>query len=138
MGICDVKFGLIISIHYTSSDFVLRQAKNIKFTKDLRSVDPLQLSATQRFIPLVMNQCGRRGAHFNAVLLEFASLLVKRSSDCRLLQGPFAVPPAVALSKVLNCWGPIITWAVQREHAAHVIRGVETHKAASAFMHSAA
>jgi len=33
------------------SNFVLHQAENIKFTKDLRNVDPLQLSATQRFIP---------------------------------------------------------------------------------------
>ena len=35
--------------------------------------------------------------------LEFATFLVKRSSGCRLLQWPFAVPPVVALSKVLNC-----------------------------------
>ena len=59
----------------TSSDFALRQAEGRKFTKDLRNREPLQLSATQRFSPLAMNQCGRRGPHFNAVLLEMASLL---------------------------------------------------------------
>jgi len=77
-----------------SSEYALRQDENIKFSKDLRSPEPLQQSASQRFIPLVMNQCGRRGAHFNATLLEFATLLVKRSSGRRLLQGSFAVPPA--------------------------------------------
>jgi len=33
----------------------------------------------------VMNKCGKRGPHFQALLLEFASLLIKRSSGCRLL-----------------------------------------------------
>ena len=106
------------------SDFVLRQGENNKFTKDLRNVEPLQLSATQRFIPLVMNQCGRRGPHFEATLLEFASLLIKRSSGCCLLQAPFAIPLVVALSKVLNSRGARLTWAAQREHTAQIIRGV--------------
>jgi hypothetical protein len=39
-----------------SSDFTLKQAKNKKLTNDLRGVDPIQLSATQRLIPLAMNQ----------------------------------------------------------------------------------
>ena len=34
-----------------SFDFTLRKAENTKFTKDLRNVEPLQLSETQRFIP---------------------------------------------------------------------------------------
>jgi len=34
-----------------SSDFALRFVENTKFNTDLRSVDPLQSSATQRFIP---------------------------------------------------------------------------------------
>jgi hypothetical protein len=82
----------------------------------------------------VINKCGKRGPHFQALLLEFASLLIKRSSGCRLLQGPFAVPPSVALSKVLNCWGARLTWAAQKEHATQVIRGVESRKSAAAFI----
>ena len=42
------------------------------------------------------------------------------------------------LSKVLNFWVSRLTWAVQREHVARVIRGVEIHKATAAFMHLAA
>ena len=68
-----------------SSDCTLRLAENTKFNKDLRSVDPLQLSSTQRYIPLAMNQFGLRGPHFEAMLLEHASLLIKRSSGCSLL-----------------------------------------------------
>ncbi len=84
---------------------------------------------------MVMNQCGKRGPHFQALLLEFASSLrIKRSSSCHLLQGPFAIPSYVALSKVLNCWGARLTWGAQKEHAAQVILGVEMRKAADALM----
>ena len=121
-----------------SPDYTLRLAENTKFNNDLRSVTPLQLSSTQRFIPLVLNQCGRRGPHFEAMLLEHASLLIKRSSGCSLLQGPFAVPPSVTLSKVLSSWGNRITWTAQRELAAQVIRGSEAHKSFAAFLSSAA
>ncbi len=121
-----------------SADCVLRKCENEKFSKDLRNAEPLHLSSTERFIPLVMNQCGKRGPHFQALLLEFASLLIKRSSGCRLLQGPFAVPPSVALSKVFNCWGARLTWAAQKEHAAQVIRGVESRKSSATFILSAA
>ncbi len=86
-----------------------------------------------------MNQCGRRGPHFHALLLEFASLLVKRSSDYCLLLGPFAVPPTVALYKVLNYLGARLTRVAHRkEHVAHVIRGIEALKAVAAFLYSAA
>ncbi len=81
-----------------------------------------------------MNQCGRRGPHFEAILREHASILVKRPSGCRLLQGPFAVPPTVALAKVLSAWGARLTWTAQREYATQIIRAVETHKAASDFL----
>ena len=117
---------------------MLRKGENGKFSNDLRNVEPLQLFSTQRFIPLIMNQCGKRGPHFQALLLEFASLLIKRSSGRRLLQGPFAIPPSVALSKVLNCWGARLTWAAQKEYAAQVIRGVESRKFATSFICSAA
>ena len=39
----------------SSSDYALRQAENNKFNKDLRNNEPLQLSATKRFIPLALN-----------------------------------------------------------------------------------
>jgi len=103
---------------HTSKSFncALRLAENKEFTSDLRNVEPLQLYATQRFIPLVQNQCGKRGPHFEATLREFASLLIKRSSGCCLLQGLFAIPPKVALAKVLSCWaGSRLTWTAQRE-----------------------
>jgi hypothetical protein len=84
-----------------SSDYSLRIAENTKFTKDLRSTYPLQRSAAQRFIPLVLNQCRKRGPHFEATLKEFANQLIKRFSGCNLLHGPFSLPPTVALAKVL-------------------------------------
>ncbi len=52
----------------TSSDFALRYAENNKFRKDLRNREPIQPSATQRFISLAMDQCRRRGPHFYAIL----------------------------------------------------------------------
>ena len=93
----------------SSSDFAIRQAENNKFNKDLRNNEPLHYSNMQRFIPSAMNQCGRRGPHFEATLREHASLFIKRPSGCRLLQGPFAVPPTVALSKILLVWGTRLT-----------------------------
>jgi hypothetical protein len=122
-----------------SADHVQGKGRTLSSQRTSVTRSPyVQLFATQRFIPLVMNQCGRRGAHFDALLLEFASLLIKRSTGCRLLQGPFAVPPSVALSKVLDSWGARLTWTSQKEHAAEVIRGVETHKVAAAFLNCAA
>jgi len=85
-----------------------------------------------------MNRCSRRGPHFEAILLEYASLLIKRSSGCSLLQGPFAIPPTVALSKVLSCWGARLAWTAQRELAAQVIRGSNAHKIAFSFLSSVA
>jgi hypothetical protein len=61
-------------------DLALRKAKNTKFTKDLRNIEHIQLSATQRFIPLTMSRRGYFGPPFEAMLREFASILIKRSS----------------------------------------------------------
>ncbi len=80
-----------------------------------------------------MNQCGKRGPHFDALLRESASVMIKRPAGCRLLQGPFAVPPTVALGKIFATWGARLTWATQREHAAQIVRAVEIHKTAAAF-----
>ena len=89
----------------SSSDFAPRLAENNKFTQDLRNQEPLQHSTKQRFTPLAMDQCGRIGLHSEAILREHASLMIRRPYGCRLLQGPFAVPPHVALVKVLSAWG---------------------------------
>ena len=107
----------------------------MKFTKDLRSTCPLELSATQRFIPLVQNQCGNRRPNFEATLEGFATLIIiKRSSDYNLLQGSFAIPPTIALAKVLSCWGLRFAWIAQREFAANVIRGMKAYKVVAAFL----
>ena len=86
----------------SSSDFALRLIENKKFSKSLRNPEPLQHPATRRFIPLALKQCDRRGPHFKAILREHASLMIKRSSGCRMLQGCFAVPPNEALAEVLS------------------------------------
>ena len=81
--------------------------------------------------------CGRRGPHFDAILREMASLLIKRPAGCRLLKGPFALPPTVALAKVISSWGARLTWTAQREHAAQIVKAVENHKqGANVFMSS--
>jgi len=53
--ICSSISGLCLLHSSTSSDHVLRQAECTKFSKDLRNSEPLQLSATQRFIPVALN-----------------------------------------------------------------------------------
>jgi len=64
----------------TSSGYALRQADGNKFRKDLRNREPLQLSATHQIIPRAMKQCGRRGPHFDAIIREMASLLIRVSA----------------------------------------------------------
>ena len=83
-----------------------------------------------------MNQFGLRGPHFFAALRDFASLLVTRPSGCRLLLGPFAVKPNVAISKIMFAWGSRLTWTAQREYAAQIVRAVESHHAAVHMMAS--
>ena len=111
----------------SSSGYALRQVEDNKFNKDLRNSEPLQLSATKRFIPLAMNQLGRRGSHFEVALREHAFLMIKRPSGCRLLQGALTVPHTTALAKVLSAWGADLTWTAQREYAAQIIKAVESH-----------
>ena len=110
------------------------KGKSTKFTKDLRSSKPIQLSTTRHFIPLTKNQCGRRGLHLDVMLREFASLVMKRSFGCNLFQDPFALPPTDAHAKVLSCWGTRRTWTTQREHVAQVIRAIESHKSLTSFL----
>ena len=85
-----------------SSDHAIRKAENEKFMKDAISVGPIQFSSTKLFIPLAMSHFELRGGHFNAVLKEFASLMVMRPSGCSLMKGPFALSLNGALRKVLE------------------------------------
>ncbi len=62
-----------LSSYIESSDFVLRQAENMKFLSDAKSSFYIQKSTTQRFIPLALNHVGMRGSHVNATLKEFAT-----------------------------------------------------------------
>ena len=77
-----------------------------------------------RFIPLALNHFGLRGPHFQAVLKEFATIVVTRPEGCSLLRGPFALTHAGALHKILRSWGSSLTWATQREHAGQIVRGL--------------
>jgi hypothetical protein len=73
-----------------SSDFILKAAEKTKFRKDLNSIKPIATYSTMRFVPLALNHFGLRGPHFQAVLKEFATIVVTRPEGCSLLQGPFA------------------------------------------------
>ena len=72
--------GLIIksclSSSCKSSDFVLHATEKAKFGKDGRSMNPMSSSSTMCFAPLALNHFGLRGPHFQAVLMEFATIPV--------------------------------------------------------------
>ena len=108
------------------SDFVLRDAESVKFRKDARSSGPIQSSSTRRLIPLALNHMGMRGNHFQALLKEFATILVTKPGGCSLLQGPFALSINGALHKILNSWGSRLTWTAQREHASQIVGAMDT------------
>ena len=77
-----------------SSDFVLKAAERAKFGKDKKSVNPISSSSTMRFVPLALSHLGLRGPHFQAVLKEFATILVTKPKGCVLLQArPFCFNP---------------------------------------------
>ena len=137
----DITIGTATSAHCLSSstrssDVVLRDLENKKFNKDMQSSLPLQTSTTQVFIPLAINHCGRRGPHFNAIMHQFASLVVTRPSGCRLLKGPFAQTQASAMGTILTRWGARLTWVVQREFSAQILRALDSSQAAAAFINS--
>ena len=84
------------------SDYAIRKAESVKFKTYARSSGPIHTSSTRRLVPLALNHLGLRGGHFEAVLKEFATILVTRPSGCALLQGPFALSINGALLKILN------------------------------------
>ena len=120
----------------SSSDFVNHRAEKVKFNKDLNSNAHVQTSATRRLIPLAMNHFGLRGGHFSAALREFASILVNNPSGCKLMMGPFALNMTSAFHKILNHWGFVLTWTAQREHAAQIVRGMESFYSSHAYLSS--
>jgi hypothetical protein len=107
-----------------SSDIVLKTAEKSKFREDLNSAKPISSSSTMRFVPLALNHFGLRGPHFQAVLKEFATIVVTKPKGCSLLQGPFALTHSGALHKIVRCWGSCLTWAAQREHASQIVMGL--------------
>jgi hypothetical protein len=86
-----------------------------------------------RFIPLALNHFGLRGPHFQAVLKEFASILVTKPEGYSLLRGPFALTHTGALTKILRTWGARIIWTAQREHAGQILRGLQAFHDGVAF-----
>ncbi len=92
-----------------SSDIVLKAAEKSKFKKDLNSANPISSSSTMSFVPLSLNHFGLRGPHFQAVLKEFATIVVTKLEGCSLLQGPIALTHSGARHKSLRCWGSCLT-----------------------------
>ena len=103
--------------------------ENKKFRKDAWSASPIQFST--------MNHVGLRGGHFNAVLKEFASLLVLHPSGCSLMKGPFALSLNGALKKIINTWGSRLTWTAQRHDVApQIIASTDTFFSYVSFLSS--
>jgi hypothetical protein len=100
-----------------SSDFALKGAERSKFGKDRRSVIPIASSSTMRFVLLALNHLGLRSPHFQAVLKEFASIMITKREGCSLLKGPFSLTHTGAIKKIPRTWGARISWTAQREHA---------------------
>ncbi len=116
------------------SDYVIRVVESVKFRADARSSGPIQSSATRRLIPLALNHMGLRGGHFQAMMKEFATILVSRPGGCSLLRGPFALSLNGALHKILNMWGSRLTLTAQREHAAQIVSAMDSFYASSHFL----
>jgi len=107
-----------------SSVFVLKGAERAKFGKESRFVNLIASSSTMKFVPLALNHLGLRGPHSQAVLKEFASILVTKPEGCSLLKRPFALTHTGALKKILMTWGARITWTTHREHVGQILRGL--------------
>jgi len=131
-----IVFGLTkscLSSSNKSSDFVLKAAESTKFAKD-RRCNPISSSPTMRFIPFPQNHLGLRGPHFQAMLKEFATILVTKPEVCSLLRGAFALTHTGALHKIMRSWGTRLTWTAQREHASQIVRGMQSFYDYVAFM----
>jgi len=123
-----------LSYSCKSSDFVLKAAEKAKFGKDRRSVNPISSSSTMRFVPLALNPFGLRGPYFQAVIEEFATILVTEPGGCSLLQGPFGLAHSGALHKIMRAWGSRLAMVAQRQHASQLVRGMHAFYASSTLM----
>ena len=122
-----------LSYSSKSSNHTIRYAENGKFKKDARSAGPIQYGATKRLVPLEMNHFSLRGGHFNALLKEIATILVTCPKRCPLMNGPFALSMKGSLRKILQSWGSRLTWIDQRQHAAHIVDGIDSYLYNSSF-----
>ena len=99
----------------------MHTAEARKFRDDAKSSKPIQGRQGMRFIPLASNQFGRRGWHFQALLVELAWNRVLSPSGCWLLRGPFAMTKEGAVASILRSWGARLTWVIERGHALNVV-----------------
>ena len=100
----------------------MQTAEARKFRDDAKSSKPVvQSRQGLRFIPLATNQFGRRGWHFQALLVELAWNRVLHPSGCWLLRGPFAMSRDGAVAFILRSWGARLTWVIERGHALNVV-----------------
>jgi len=67
-----------LSFSCKSFEFVLKGAETTKFGKDRRSVNPISSCSKMHCVSLALNHSRLRGPHFQAVLKEFASILVTK------------------------------------------------------------
>ena len=106
-------------------DAVAKEKEQYKYKKDDESVTRLQSSNSIRFVPATMNQFGRRGPHFEALLREFAAELVTRPAGCKLMKGPYKQSFRQALRCIHSRWGARLTWTAEREFGAQIIKATE-------------
>ena len=92
-----------------SPDEVMHKAEMKKFSDDRAAARPIQEDPAMRLIPLAANQFGRRGWHFEALLIELAYYLVDRPSGCHLLEGTFAMSAYSAAFHIKRRWGAKVT-----------------------------
>ena len=104
----------------SSPDQIMHEGEGDKFSADSRSRQSLQTATSMRFIPLASNHLGRRGWHFEALLLELSFHIVHKPSGRRLMQGTFAMSADQAAADIRRRWGARLTWTTQRAHAMNI------------------
>ncbi len=52
------------------------------------------------------------------------------------MRGPVALSMNGALGKILHSWGSSLTWTSQRQHAAHIVNGMESFMTGASFLQS--
>jgi len=95
---CAIKHSCLTRV-IKGSDYVIRNVESVKFRKDARSASSghVQSSSNRRLIPLALNHLGLRGGHIQAMLKEFATILVTRPRGSLSSKAP-SPSPLTALS----------------------------------------